>query len=913
MPSWQKPTEEQIRQVSRLAVRPEEQRYFFANLQNPLWIDALNENENLEAPHPVLVDGSTSHPRWPISEYIARVAGDHPDHAFVASVLRKLAETENILVRRDLIWGMKALDPAVLEDVLPAVAEWVSSSGSSLWMFGHVGEIVLHALRNSQNRPAVEAILDACLEPQREDGGQSPLSLHMDRWEVREFSRTSMAQVVELSGLLMLQVILRKLSPLLEARGREAAGVLDDGSLWWMTDLSKDDYLNGADELLSYLAVQALDAIAKSIPEHARGALELLDSGGWVIHQRLALRLLSRCTGDSSLSYETFRRLADPVVAGAPQFRREYDDLLRSAFGACGSEERAGILAALSSAAEAEGEDAERWLYERLNVVSDDLDEEWGERFAAYAERFGAPRATQPPFQVSWFTPTSPLEAGQAATMGATELAEFARVWRMSYDKPPSERASWAGLAKDVEEEAKRRPSEFSAAAGSFVGANRTVVGAVCSGLKEATRSGETIDWVSTLGLVKKIAHGDEVQDEPGDGGIDEDSSWSDARREALGLIEAGLASNKLPLAVRPLVWETLELLASIGVDPAHFELDNERDSVSLALSATRSEAVYTVVAYLLWVHRSGDEGVPEEVQRFFRGILDPESEPFIGMRVAAAHRLPQLAYVDEGWTAGLVSQIFPSRDVWPDHWDAAWDAYVGHARPLPPEVVLEALEGDYASAVQLVAADHELRDGADPAVSLGIHLVLMFLHGMHELDHPTLAEFFERVSTPTRARILDWVGRAAVQDDLDPAWLSRAQKFFEWRQERVAQDELDASELRKLGWFVAAGVFPTDWWAPRLATALRTVPGDAEGRFIPLDTMLARVADASDSNPKMALDVLGVVVSQNEQGWYEPYLSSAETIVSRAWDVPELKQQARREADRLARAGYGQFERFAN
>ena len=41
MTSWQKPTADQVSRVKLLALRPEEERYFFSRLQNPLWIDAL--------------------------------------------------------------------------------------------------------------------------------------------------------------------------------------------------------------------------------------------------------------------------------------------------------------------------------------------------------------------------------------------------------------------------------------------------------------------------------------------------------------------------------------------------------------------------------------------------------------------------------------------------------------------------------------------------------------------------------------------------------------------------------------------------------------------------------------------------------------------------------------------------------
>ena len=50
MTFWQRPTAEQISEVELLALRPQEERYFFSRLENPLWIDALWEHGKMVAP-----------------------------------------------------------------------------------------------------------------------------------------------------------------------------------------------------------------------------------------------------------------------------------------------------------------------------------------------------------------------------------------------------------------------------------------------------------------------------------------------------------------------------------------------------------------------------------------------------------------------------------------------------------------------------------------------------------------------------------------------------------------------------------------------------------------------------------------------------------------------------------------------
>ena len=149
-------------------------------------------------------------------------------------------------------------------------------------------------------------------------------------------------------------------------------------------------------------------------------------------------------------------------------------------------------------------------------------------------------------------------------------------------------------------------------------------------------------------------------------------------------------------------------------------------------------------------------------------------------------------------------------------------------------------------------------------------------------------------------------------EDDLAEEWLARAQEFFEWREQCVERDGLGRVELRTLGWFMAAGAFPVEWWKPRLPTAMSVDTESSSDLFVPLDDMMAQVADASGDHPAMALEVLEIVVRQNEREWREPHLISAETILAQASEHPELKAQARQVADTLARAGYEQFERLA-
>lgn len=920
MTSWQKPTPDQISQFRLLALRPEEERYFFARLQNPLWLDALYDIKALMPPPPVTVEEGTSYPHWPISRFIARIAGSHPDQAFVATVLAGLAQTKNVAVQGDLMEAMTSLQPNVLTNLLPAVADWLREPGAALWTRGRaVARLADHALRDSRNTPPVRVILSTYLQSKWDDRGDSPSGVPTtESQDATEFADEFAGGLVESGGELFLGVVLEHMGAVLEREfptARLVNGLKEDYSSTFRWDMSSVERLSNAGDLLTFMASRAVDALASSASQNPGTVIRLLDGGGWIIHQRLALRFLTLRSGDDDIRDETCSRLANPDLARLPQLRREYDELLGAAFAGVGEQESAEILSSLGVAAELRSEDSERWLYERLALISEHLTGDWAQRFSAYAERFGAPREPTPPLSIQWKAQPeqSPLEAGKAGDMSAAHLAAFARDWTLPEDEEPWERPNWRGLAEDIKGQVRARPAEFSIAAHLFADLNPTVVAAVLGGLKDAVSSGDLIDWMPTLDLLKKTAEREETSGEYADLSVEQDSSWSVARSEGLHLIEAGLGSDESPPAeLAPLFWEAIELFAARGRAPDGVVAEQPRDSVFAALNATQSRAVYTSMVYLWWLRGRGLGRVPEEVDGFFRRILNPQSEPFIGMRAAVAHRLPQLAYVDADWTVGLLPDVFPDRADWTEHWDAAWYAYVRYATPLPPEPILKAMEGYYTHAVQLIDPGHEVGSEGDPVLQLGMHLVLMYLHGMIKLDHRNLVAFFNRAPEAARPRILDWIGRMAEQDDLPTDWFERAQKFFEWREREIAASGLDRTELRKLGWFVASGRFQVQWWGRRLPDALKAATNRSEAGFIPLDDMMNRVADISEDEPAMALEVLEVVVSQAEWGWHGLYLDPARTIITQAIEVPDLRFRARQVADRLARDGHDEFEQLA-
>ncbi len=921
MTSWILPTDEEISRVIFLTARSEEQQHFFTNLDNPLWIDALRAAGHLTPIESECDQGAISYPPRAITQYIARVANSHPRPATLTAVLNGLIETDDPFMQSDLMKAIGSLDPQLIVDLLPKVAKWISNSAQPSFLVGRVGNLVVHALQNKKNAAAVRSILEALFELQWDRRQDPPHAwLRMHEWDVERFANESLPGVVSLDRVLLLSVLLRVLETLLSevvVDPREVVGVKNDYSYVWASDLASGGQLHDAKDIVTYLLVRTLDEIVASGDSTDCGTvIELLESGPWLIQKRLALQFLANCASYEDIRPKIVSKLIDSTLASAHQIRHEYLKLLRAAFHDIKRENQCAILSALDLAAE-EGGRADRWLYDCLGTIADHLDGEWAEYFAANAERFGKPREESPSVTATsreWNSDRSPLQLGEAEEMNPTQIAKYAREWSVPADVRSLDRPNWRGLAKVVEALAEQRPEEFSAASMSFAESNRTVVGGILQGMKSAVKKGAAIDWSAAIALISMVAVKDEKRVEGDLRDFDEALSWSEAKSASSDLLQAGFrAQAPPPLSLYSDLWEAIELLAANGTVPERVDLDGARDSVFYALNSSRSQAMYAAIEYLVWCRRLGHEGVRENVDTFFLRMLNPEIEGFIGVRAAVAQRLPALGYVDPDWAVQLLPAIFPERATYADHWDAAWDAYIRYSRPLSHEEVLRAMEGQYASAVYLVGADASgHRFNGDPRVHLGIHLVLMFLRGICELDHRNLVAFFQRASSPVRARVVGWVGRSASESGLDEGFLERACELFEWRQRCVEECESDPLELGEIGEFVAAGAFPAEWWAPRLVRCISESVNSDDYAYIPPQGMLDQVAFASSKHPKMALQVLEFVLNQDENLWYEPYLVDADTILTRTVSDEELKMQVAVVADLLARAGHEQFERFA-
>jgi hypothetical protein len=128
MPSWKKPTPEEIDRAVALLSHREHYRYFFDKLGNPEWIAPLRSKGFFTNPPAVRVDETQrtiATPPWPVSRYLSRMASLMPE--LVLDVILKIPPTKNTSIHEDLIEAALAMPPNLAAKLAPKIKEWIDS------------------------------------------------------------------------------------------------------------------------------------------------------------------------------------------------------------------------------------------------------------------------------------------------------------------------------------------------------------------------------------------------------------------------------------------------------------------------------------------------------------------------------------------------------------------------------------------------------------------------------------------------------------------------------------------------------------------------------------------------------------------------------------------------------------------
>lgn len=904
MKSWTMPTPEQVEKTVALLAHPEQRRYFFDQLKNPLWLEPLQKKGFFKSPPAVVRDAekkTVGFPPWPESRYLARMALHDPEKVVGVALL---IDTDNIRVHEDLVDIALAIPAETAVKLAPKVLSWLESPYSALWP-EKLGELVGHLAKGNQVEAAL-SVAQRLLAVLPDQGELSKARAGFDGWHYERILEKNLPDLVAAAGVKALALFceLLKFAVQLSREDASEEGGEDYSYIWRRAIESEKPH--GFHEIRDLLVSAVRDAAIKMVGTDRSlitPVISELERRPWKIFRRIALHVL-RFFPDSGPDSARLR-LMDLTLFEDHGVQREYALLLRDRFGSLPVNDQNEILAWIEQGPhldkfregrKAWGERppteeeleayAKRWRVRRLRWIRDSLPSESRQRYEALVQEVGEPE--DPEFVQSseavWIGLKTPKSEEELRAMAISEVIAYLKEWR-----PPEDSAtrgpSIEGLGRQLKSVVATKPSSFVQEVSSFSGLDPTYARALLEGLHDAAGK-EAFDWQPVIEFCRWLTtqprqiEGRSVQK------WDADEDWGPTRATVVRLLSAGLHEGEaeIPLSLRGPVWQVLSELTKDPEPTPQYEQEfggKNMDPVTMSINTVRGEAMHTVMRYALWVQRhiakaehaeeQLDPGFGEmpEVREVLEAHLDPAQDHSLAIRAVYGEWLPWLALLDRGWTAANVGKIFPDTVDQRDLRDAAWEAYVIFCQPYND--AFDVLKREYARAVgRIGTVATDKRHHGDPDQHLAEHLMVFYWRGKSDLSEQggLLEGFYEKASDSLRAHALEFIGRSLRNTDgtVEAEVLEPLRSLWVMRLDTARQAPnlaAHSGELSAFGWWFASGKFDNVWAVEQLIAVLSVT------RKIDADWLvLERLTRLAEIMPKEVVRSVSLMIEGDLEVW---------------------------------------------
>ncbi len=894
MKSWKTPTPEQVKRAIRLMPKREQQVHFLDKLENPLWVEPLQEEgffKNPPAPQP-REDGTVTLLLWPESRYLARMASHEPET--VAKIILNMRETKNPRVQEDFLDAALAMPASIAARMVPHATRWLKSP-YQLLLPDKLAQLVQKLAKEGENQAALKSA-DALLELTHEKRGRVELDdgscwdlgtkvqPRLEEWQYEQILRRVMPPLLDRDPRGALKLLCDKLE---EAIGLECAGESleagEDYSYIWRPAIEPHNQnlgMESKDYLVDFIRDGSVKAVAQG-GKLAADVLNALHARKYKVFIRILLHVLREVPGADPLKVEVL--LKDREMLSDLTVWHEFHLLLKQEFQNLTSGAQSAILRNIEQGpAQIHGdseEDRQRgiriWQLEHLTPIAEFLSDEWAEKHRSLVAELGEPE--HPEFPVgrggSWVGPTSPRTAEQLEQMNDEELTTFLRSWRPSDDwRSPTPR----GLERTLGEVVLRNPQRSATLANDFqMDIDPTYIGGLLSGLSRACKDGKQFDWEPAVRLCAYVSHQDTRYRPLHADPFHADQDWGPSRQEAARLLAQGLQSGaaEIPFKLRSDVWNGLEPLAEDPDPTPDHEQKYGGENMSphqLAINTVRGCAVQAVILYALWclrnLHPEEKDGRQRailselpEVRRLLERHLAPEFEPSAAVKSTYGRFLPWLVLLDREWVREWLPKIFPDAADLAHLRQAVWDTYVIFCEPY--DGMLELLSEEYRVAVKRLGEEHSRqRHAQDVQIRLGQHLVTFYLRGEISLTDKDsiLREYFALAPAETRARVVRSFGvnLKRMTQVTSKRIIERLRALWEFRLESVERSSDTGScqeEFIEFGDWFASGAFDEGWSLKALERTL----GKTGGWIIDGKAVCQRLGALASTHPRMVMTVV--------------------------------------------------------
>ena len=928
--------------------------YFFSELKTPDWIEPLSAAGFFADPPPPRIEGDLiSFPRWPESEYLARMASHAPEQ--VGAIILRIPVTENTSVRQDLARAAIHLPVEMAVEWAVREAEWISQQHHVNWPIAEALGPVIERLAECGETDAAILLAKSLLElrvvvdssGRRPTGaaarkhGRDPAKSHSGSDAQNDLDVETLAAATALAGLsrrVLPRVDEHEYKELVEGH---VPGLLRHGGIKAFSMLCDliEKLLHADRRSGSYPDSLSRPAIEPHAQNYGHDVSDILidavrDGSMQLVDSEIDIRSVYAALEDRKGGI--FKRMALHLAAGQSQrhpdfatevalcendfsderLLHEYSRLLGAVFPRLNQNQTALVLGWIqrgpSFSDSFAGDDEERrkwrlhWQVRRLAWIRDHLDDDWTARYALIVEEVGEPE--HPDFTTYTTTgmgPRSPVGVTYLEGMSAAEITAYLGSWEPTGDPMSADRA---GLADVFEQVVAGSPSRFLAESDSFLELPVPFVEALVAGVREAVRADRVVDWAQVIVLLSRILARHPTRRE-----------WRHARLACIRLVEEGLQNDAIDIGLREGVWAIIESAASDSDPSPEEDAKPTNDVANKSIGCVRGNALHAVIHYALWVYRMGADGsardttpfgmnaIPEVRTRLERS-LDPAIDPSPSVRAVYGQWFPHLTLLDADWSAQNVRRIFSDR--YPKLRDAAWETYLRFCPVY--STPFELLREQYSGAVDRLPSSNERASASrgEPNKRLGQHLLIMAGRGVLSWgdDDALLRTYFQSATPEDSRRAIGLIGRdlsneeSELPQDVVDRFASLAEELVGLLRDR-GRDQM--GHLSSLGWWVASGRFQGLWALDQL-DRLIDLAGAAEPRFVVMDCLVA----LSGQYPAKTLAVLRswADLDHPNRSVFFGRDESVRTILRAALASPSARDEASVFIDQLLAAGHLQF-----
>jgi hypothetical protein len=914
----QNPSEDQIEIILNLISEEKYARYFFSNLENPVWIVPLYNNGFFHNyPNPIEVQPGSFHlPGWPAGEYLACFANKYEE---IMIDLIKSIRTENWRVQEILVDALIKISPSAAAGLISSIDAWLNGRFSDM-LPNKLISLANHLCESGFPGAAIqilEYVIMPVLLPTMGEYSKyrSPVRFRTDHYWVNEYCEK---QMVKLRAIDLAGVVSAFERQLLKMIGLVNQTNPDDADLqvgyYWRMDIPNRQSERSDADALDILVDGLRDGLAEICKQSVEDGEQILKKhlfSEHLIFQRVALHTLcSYGHNYPSLLNQAFLQ-RDYLENG--EYANEYRGLMRNQFANASEEVRAQIIEWIISGPldvdsrairhtqrehrEVTEDDRrkvrEEWTLYHLEIIRDFLPGEAVDLLNELTRLYGKPDIEERPHIVttSWRGTPGPISAEELAKKSFDELKElFLTFFPEDLFLNPRE-----SMAQTLQETVRDDPARYSAFAAYL--SDPTIrfvyIYNFLSGIRESLKNqvGKLGDDI--IGLCEYVVTQKEDPFEK-NSGYHEPGLFA-TQMEVAWLLEEALHSEDPYLTRRQLdrIRALLILLAQHPDPEKGSDASGSFDPFTHSLNCVRGVAMHGVMHYSLYIIRQQEKiknvklkagFLEHEITDVLEQKLDLALEPSLAVHAVFGAYVPQLHFLNSGWLEERLGAIFPVDEDRFAYWKAAWDAYIFASNVYRD--VFTLLIPQYQRIIRLLSQpqDEQKHLVRSPNERLAQHLMFAYLAGLIDFGHENslLDSFFANAPDPIRANGVFWLSQVLGNDkpstdDLlwEKCWKLWQNRLRHAESQEITQNTQEISEYMR--WLVNCPI-ELDILFPILSQTVKYLNDSFDA-----GQLTSYAAKYCDRFPLEAVTLLQMTILWAKEPWWTPEEKDEEKILGAA------------------------------